>query len=48
MSSRAHSRYRIKADLLVVGIDVAKRAHVAAIRSEFKDEGWKPKVPSEK
>ncbi len=40
MSSRAHSQYRIKGDLLVVGIDVAKRAHVAALR---KPDGSKDK-----
>ena len=40
MSSRTHSRPRIKADILVVGIDVAKRTHVAAIR---KPDGTKEK-----
>ncbi len=40
MSSRTQSRRRIKEDILVVGIDVAKRAHVAAIR---KPDGTKEK-----
>jgi len=40
MSSRTQSRPRIKADILVVGIDVAKRTHVAAIR---KPDGTKEK-----
>ncbi len=40
MSSRTQSRRQIKADILVVGIDVAKRTHVAAIR---KPDGTKEK-----
>ena len=39
MSSKAKRDGRIKSDIVIVGIDVAKRRHVAAIR--FPDGGIK-------
>ena len=41
MSSRAQRGLQIKPDLLVVGVDVAKRAHVAVIR---RPDGRKEKA----